>query len=214
MRQEALDRFAEVYWKPAYKYIRLRWRRQPADAEDLTQGFFAGLLARDTVARFDPARGSFHNYLRVCIDNFAHNGAAAAAARAIPSLDFAGAEAELAQASLTAAATLTPEEIFHREWQRQIFALALDDLRALAEAQDKAVQWAVFEAYDLAAGDDGRRPSYDELAARHGVPVTQINNYLAWARRQLRELAMARLAGVTGSERELQAETRRLFEGE
>jgi len=214
VRQEALDRFAEVYWKPAYKYIRLRWRRQPADAEDLTQALFAGLLVRDTVNRFDPARGSFHNYLRVCIDNFAHNRTASAAARAIPSLDFAGAEAELALTSMTAMATLTPEEIFHREWQRQIFALALDDLRALAAKPGKAAQWEVFEAYDLASGGDERRPSYGELAARYAVPATQITNYLAWARRQLRELTMARLAGVTGSDRELQAETRRLFEGE
>lgn len=207
VRQQALDRFAEVYWKPAYKYIRLRWRRQPADAEDLTQAFFTGLLSRDVVGRFDPSRGSFHNYLRTCIDNFARNDAARPTVPLAPHRDFAGAEAELAEG-----ATLSPEEIFYREWQRQIFTLAVGDLRALAAEQGKPVHFAVFEQYDLC--EEEPRPTYEELAARHGLPVTQITNYMAWARRQLRVLASARLAGVIGSDRELVTETRRLFEGD
>ena len=84
-----------------------------------------------------------------------------------------------------AAAAESPEEIFEREWRRQLFALALEDLRAECERAGKHTQWAVFEAYDLA---EGERPSYAELAARHGVPETQITNYLAWARRTLRAL--------------------------
>lgn len=210
LRRQALNRFVEVYWKPAYKYIRIRWRRDPSDAEDLTQAFFVTAIERQTVDRFESARGSFHNFLRVCIDNFARDSAKAESssrrggdARRL-SLDFSGAEAELSVADEKA----SPEELFHREWQRQIFALAIHDLQAHAKEQRKEVHFAVFHDHDLSA----EKPSYAELAARHGVTVTQITNYLSWARRELRRLALDRIAGVTGSAGEFRSEARLLFE--
>ncbi len=210
LRQRALDRFVEIYWKPAFKYIRIRWRREPADAEELTQSFFITLIERGTISRFEAARGSFHNFLRVCIDNFARDEGKAVAsvkrggeARRLP-LDFHGAEAELA----TVAAQSSPEELFHREWQRQIFALAISDLELYCQREGKTVQFAVFNDHDLAA----RKPSYSELATQHGLVVSQVTNYLHWARRELRRLALDRVAGVTVSPGELRTETRLLFE--
>jgi len=39
-RERALEALCAAYWKPVYKYVRLRWNR-PADvAQDLTQRFF------------------------------------------------------------------------------------------------------------------------------------------------------------------------------
>ena len=99
LRRQALDRFVELYWKPAYKYIRVRWRSEQADAEDLTQAFFVTLLERETVSRFETSRGSFHTFLRACIDNFARDEAKASTstkrggqAKRL-SLDFSSAEA-------------------------------------------------------------------------------------------------------------------------
>ena len=189
LRREALDRLVEVYWKPAYKYIRVRWRREPADAEDLAQGFFAALLERQMVSRFEPSRGSFHSFLRVCIDNFTRDEDRRGRAGHRLTVDFSGAEAELAAAG----EHVSPEELFHRDWQRQIFALAIGDLHELSRQQGKSVQFAIFQEHDLAAA----RPSYAELAARHGVAITQVTNYLSWARRELRRLAVERMDGVT-----------------
>ena len=54
-RQErSLAVLAEVYWRPLYKYVRLRWGKSGEDAEDLTQGFFAGALGREVLSQFDP----------------------------------------------------------------------------------------------------------------------------------------------------------------
>lgn len=36
---EALDRVIALYWKPVYRYIRLRFHKGNEDAKDLTQGF-------------------------------------------------------------------------------------------------------------------------------------------------------------------------------
>jgi hypothetical protein len=55
------------------------------------------------------------------------------------------------------------------------------------------------------------RPSYAELAGRHGIAETAVTNYLAWARRMLRQLVSERLRGVTAGERDLRDEMRRLW---
>jgi hypothetical protein len=100
------------------------------------------------------------------------------------------------------------EDVFLREWQRQMFALGLDDLRAACQTNGKSVHYAIFAQYDLTDGD---RPSYAELAAQHAVPVTSVTNYLAWARRELRRLVLLRLSSVTSGDPECQAELRVLF---
>lgn len=210
LRAQALERFVEAYWKPAYKYIRLRWRKDAADAEDLTQSFFVELLERGVLARFDAGRGSFRTFLRVSLDSLVQHRHQAEARQkrgggtVALSLDFPSAERELA----VAAPDASPEEIFLREWQRRMFELALADLRRLAAESGRAVQLAIFESYDLAQEP---RPSYQALAELHQVPVTTVTNHLAWARRELRRLTLARLAGITSGESEFRREAERLF---
>jgi RNA polymerase sigma factor (sigma-70 family) len=199
---EALERVAALYWKPVYRFIRLKFRKDNEDAKDLTQGFFANALERDFFARFDPAKGAFRTYLRMAVERFA------AKAYAAGKRQKRGGHIEFEPIGEQAAATESPEEAFDREWQRQLFALALDDLRAFCDSAGKQIQWRVFAAYDLEAGD---RSSYAELAARFGIAETTVTNYLAWARRTLRGFVMERMRGVTSGERELRQEMRRLW---
>ncbi|MBY0375541.1 MAG: sigma-70 family RNA polymerase sigma factor [Bryobacteraceae bacterium] len=210
-QRAALDELIAVYWKPVYQYVRLKWRRDPDEAADLTQGFFASLLERRLLDRFDPAQASFHTYLRLCVDGHAGHEYEAAhrlkrgGAHHLLSLDFPGAERELAS---LASSTQSIEDLFHREWQRQMFSLAVADLRTLSAAQDKNIQFAIFEAYDLAAGD---RPTYAALARAHSIPETQVTNYLAWARRELRRLLLERLERISASEKEFRDDARGLL---
>ncbi|SPE42859.1 RNA polymerase, sigma-24 subunit, ECF subfamily (fragment) [Candidatus Sulfopaludibacter sp. SbA3] len=102
----------------------------------------------------------------------------------------------------------SPEEAFEREWRRQLFTLALEDLAACAAREGKQLQLAIFEAYDLAAAE---RPSYAALGARHDIAETAVTNHLAWARRTLRGFVTERLQGVTPGERELRQEMRRIW---
>jgi RNA polymerase sigma factor (sigma-70 family) len=217
LRQEALSAIIEAYWKPVYKYVRLQWRKSNDDAKDLTQSFFASLLERNLIERYDPSRAAFRTYLRTCVDGFVLHEAEAASrlkrggAHQIVSLDFESAERELAIGA--AQAQLSMEEWFHREWQRHLFSLAIGDLRRECETQGKTMQFRLFEQYDLADGPQGSRPSYDQLAQEHLLPVTTVTNYLAWARRELRRLLMDRLAGITSGDRELSREARSLLGG-
>ncbi len=68
-RRGALERLCRTYWLPVYAYLR-RHHHAPADAEDLTQGFFAHLLAGDFLDRPDPTRGKFRGYLIGALKQF------------------------------------------------------------------------------------------------------------------------------------------------
>jgi RNA polymerase sigma-70 factor (ECF subfamily) len=199
---DALERVAALYWKPVYHFIRVKFRNLNEDAKDLTQGFFATALERDFFARFDASKASFRTYLRMAVERFAASQHAAAYRQK------RGGDAQFEPLDEQTAGGESPEDVFEREWQRQLFALALDDLRVHCKTSGRELHLAVFGAYDLA---DGERPSYADLAARHGIAETSVTNHLAWARRMLRQFVNDRLRGVTAGERELRDEMRRLW---
>ena len=68
-RRAALEQLCRQYWPPVYGYLRRRGE-SPADAQDLTQGFFAHLLQNDFLARPDPDRGRFRGYLIGALKQF------------------------------------------------------------------------------------------------------------------------------------------------
>jgi len=76
-RERALQALCAAYWKPVYKYVRLRWNRPADQAQDLTQGFFLEVLERELLEQFDPHKGRLRTYLRVCVDSFVSNEAKA-----------------------------------------------------------------------------------------------------------------------------------------
>jgi RNA polymerase sigma factor (sigma-70 family) len=199
---EALERIIALYWKPVYRFIRLKFRKDNENAKDLTQGFFTTALQRDFFARFDPAKASFRTYLRMAVERFAESEYASA------NRQKRGGDVEFEPVEEQASTTESPEQIFEREWQRQLFALTLDELRAHCEGSGKQLQFRIFEAYDLA---DGERPSYAELALQYGIPKTSVTNHLAWARRILRGFVIERLCGTTSGPRELHEELRRVW---
>jgi RNA polymerase sigma factor (sigma-70 family) len=198
----AMERVAALYWKPVYKFIRYKFRKDNEAAKDLTQGFFASALERDFFSRFDPSKAGFRTYLRLAVERFA------ASQHEAENRQKRGGGVEFRELDAASASTESPEEIFLQEWRRQLFALAIEDLRAECDRTGKQTEWRVFEAYDLA---EGERPSYAELARRHGVAETSVTNYLAWARRGLRGFVSGRLRGVTSGDGELREEMRRVW---
>ena len=198
----ALEQVAALYWKPVYKFIRHKFGKSNEEAKDLTQGFFASALERDFFQRFDPAQAGFRTYLRLAVERFA------ATRHQAERRQKRGGDVETVPLTESADAAGSPEEIFFQEWRRQLFTLALEELRAECAATGRHTEWSVFEAYDLA---DAERPGYATLAALHGIKPTDVTNYLAWARRRLRALVTARLRGVTSGPRELRQELRRLW---
>ena len=217
IRRRGLDALIAVYWKPVYKYLRVKWHVSSDEAQDMTQEFFARAIEKQFFDAFDPGKGRFRTFLRTCVDRFAANEHKAAGrlkrggARTIVSLDFETAEGELRQHDIAVPADL--DEYFHLEWVRSLLSLAVEDLRAEYVRAGKEKQFRVFEAYDLVAPAADREPTYAELAASFDVQVTDVTNYLAAARRTFRRLLLDRLREICADSREFESEARVLLRG-
>lgn len=210
-RRIAFGDLVEGYWKPVYKHLRRTWRLGPEDAQDLAQGFFAEAFQKGWFERFDPAKARFRTFVRVCVDRYAMNTRQAhgrlkrgGGAIVVP-LDFAEADRELAAAS---AAPPDPETSFHQEFVRALFERTIAALRAECQAAARESSFLLFERYDLAPAAG---VSYAQLAAELGLTTAQVTNRLAQVRRRFRELALADLRALCGSDVEYLREARELF---
>jgi RNA polymerase sigma factor (sigma-70 family) len=216
-RARALDLVCEGYWKPVYKYIRLRWQRDATAAQDLTQGFFIEMLERKLLKRFDPDKSRLRTYLRLCVDSFVMNEDKAAGRQKrggqVPhlALDFAGVEEEFGDTVIDPAAMASPESLddfFEKEWVRSLFALAVESLSNLCAERNRSQTFQLFEAYHL---DGDEQVSYVQLAERFGIAVSDVTNALAWARREFRRTALERLRESCVSDDEFRREANALF---
>ncbi len=213
VRQRALDTLVSAYWKPVYKYIRLHWNKQNEEAKDLTQDFFARLIEKNLLDRFDPAKARLRTYLRVCVDGLVMNTDKAAQRQkrggdvAILPLDFESAEGELQQLPIPAPGG--PEEFFAQEFARSLFGLAVDRLRSECEEKGKTLHFQLLELYDIEEG--GKQLTYDEVARRFGIKATDVTNYLSFARKQFRRIVLEELRAMTSSEEEFRREARTLL---
>ena len=214
-RRLALGTLIEAYWKPVYKYLRVKWHLDPEEAADLTQEFFTTTLEKDVIARYDAQRARFRTYLRLCIDGLASNTRKAegrlkrgGGVTTVP-LDFQSAEGELMRHEPAVSSDV--EELFYQEWVRALFQRAVEDLRQWASTSGRSAMFAVFERYDLA--DPSERPTYATLAGDLGLTATTVTNHLAAMRRQFRRHVLDRLRDLTTSDEEFEAEARRLLGG-
>jgi RNA polymerase sigma factor (sigma-70 family) len=213
-RAQSLETLTAAYWKPVYKYIRVRRGCGPEEAEDLTQGFFLRAVEKKFFESYDPSKARFRTFLRTCLEGYLSNELRAerrlkrGGGVAPLSLDFAGAEAEIASAP--ASVESSPEDYFRAEWIRALFGQALESLRRECETRGKEIHFGIFTRYDL---DEpaGPRPTYAELAAELGITPADVTNYLAFARREFRRILLERLREITVGEEEFQREARVLL---
>jgi RNA polymerase sigma factor (sigma-70 family) len=214
-RARALDVLVEAYWRPVFRHVRARWRADEEDARDLAQGFFAAALEKGWLERFDPARGKFRTYVLTCLDGFVAKERRAGrrlkrgGGAAFVPLEETGEDGEPRERPLADGTDIEAE--FQREWARSLFALAVESLRARCAGTSRAVAFALFERYDIEGAEAPDRPSYAQLAAEHGLPVTQVTNHLHWARRELRAAVLAKLRETTASDEEYRSEARALL---
>jgi len=226
-RSRALDLLIRAYWKPVYKYIRMRWNKPREDAQDLTQEFFARVIEKGFFDRYDPAKARLRTFVRVCVDGTVANEAKAAGrlkrgGDAVHlSLDFDSAETELGRAGASfvdrdkpglreIASPDSMEEFFEKEWVRSLFSLAVETLRGECERRGKQIDFRLFEIYDL-EDSGGGRASYDDLARDFGIAVTDVTNYLSFARREFRRIALEKLREMCATEEEFRREARAIF---
>jgi RNA polymerase sigma factor (sigma-70 family) len=213
-RRIALSAIIEAYWKPVYKYLRVKWSLTPDEASDLTQEFFTTALEKDVVEKYDPAKARFRTYLRMCVDGLASNVRKAerrlkrgGGVTLVP-LDFETAEGEMATHEPAVAADI--DELFYREWVRALLERSVADLKRAALDAGRPMMFEVFARYDL-IDDRDARPTYTGIARDLGLTAATVTNHLAAMRRQFRAIVLERLRELTSSEEEFEAEAGKLL---
>src|SRR5579872_453124 len=143
-RSRALGTVAEGYWRPVCRYIAARWQVEQADAEDLTQTFFARALSAPILERYDATRSRFRTYLRMCVDGHVRN--AHTAAHRVKRVG------DITTVPLTGHEP-APDEIFEREWVRAVLSDALATVRTELTAKGRDIVYRVFYRYDVEGAD-------------------------------------------------------------
>ena len=214
-RRQAFDALVRAYWKPTYKYVRIKWHADSDDAADLTQSFFAKAYEKAFFDRYDPTKARFRTFLRTCLDGHVANERKAASrlkrggGATHLSLDFQSAEGELKH--LVIPDDTDADVLFRREYVRDLFARSVARLKEEYEQGGKQQQLALFVKYDIEGPEAGERLTYEGLAREFQVPVTQVTNYLAAARRRFRAVVLDELRAAVGSEQEFRAEAREIL---
>jgi DNA-directed RNA polymerase specialized sigma24 family protein len=210
-RSRAIEAIAAAYWRPVFKYVRMKWNIAPEDAADFTQDFFTRLLEKEFLDSYESGKGRLRTFLRICADRLFMNQARDSkrlkrgAGTANLSSDFMGAEQELA----TELRSGSPEDVFDKEWVRGIFALGLARFQASCESSGKLIHFELFKRCDLDEPDE--KPSYTQLATEFGLATTDVTNYLAFARREFRRCVLDQLREMTSSEEEFRREAQALL---
>ncbi len=212
--QAARERFFAMYWRPVYKFIRTAGGASVEDAKDLTQEFFGYFLEGGLLAKYRLEKGRFRSFLKGVLRRFLsetrRDGAAQkrGGGRTIVSLDVADLEADR---TLPGKGAPTPEELFDRQWARDVLAESLAELRRRLAAEGRDECLRVYEAYELSPPAEGR--SYAELGRTMGLTEHQVKNHLDAARERLEHIVRERLARGVSSPRELAEEMNDLFSG-
>jgi RNA polymerase sigma factor (sigma-70 family) len=214
-RAAAFDTLVRGYWRPVYAYIRLRWRRDPEEARDLTQEFFTRAFEKAYLDRYDPARARFRTFLRTCLDGFLANTAQYAArlkrggGSLLDQVDFNSAESDIARTARSDRPD--PEACFRQEWIRSLFADAIATLKTRCDERGRTRAFALFTCYDVDGSDAEARPTYAALAREFGTTASDVTNQLFWARREFRAIVLDQLRLLCGSDEEFQSEARALL---
>jgi RNA polymerase sigma-70 factor (ECF subfamily) len=164
----ALEALCRDYWYPLYAFL----RRKGVDvegAQDLVQGLFAELLAREDLRGLDPTRGRFRSYLMACCTHLLakqrarERAAKHGGGRAILSIDRPVAESRYV---VEPSHELTAERLFHRRWALTLLDMVRDGLDAEMAGSDRQPLYELLRPALL--GQLGT-PPYAEVAARLGL---------------------------------------------
>jgi len=209
--QIALEKLCRIYWPPLYAFAR-RHGLASCDAEDLTQGFFADLIARGAVAHANAARGRFRTFLLASFQNYASHQRAHDGSRkrgggcTILSLE-AIVKAEgcfLADPAMTVA----PGARFDREWAMSLLGEALAAVRDEYRSAGKAT---LFGALEGALWDGRGEIDYSEMAARLGMTEGAVKVAMCRLRHRFRAELRAEVAKTVENPAEIDGEIRHLL---
>jgi RNA polymerase sigma-70 factor (ECF subfamily) len=208
-RRDALESLCRSYWYPVYAFIR-RYGHAPEAAQDLTQGFFLGVLERTFFSRAAQDKGRFRNFLLGAVKHYLMDSGdrerALKRGGGVPLLAFdfdSGESAYLREPSHGE----TPERIFQRKWARAVLDRVLGNLRDEFVKDGRLNQFDRLQAY--LGGSD--QPRVAELAQELGISEPALKSSIHRLRQRYRDLLRNEVTATLDKPAEVDEELRFLL---
>lgn len=207
--QSALDQLCSTYWPPIYAFLR-REGRNPEDAQDLTQSFFAQLLERGDFARIRQEKGRFRSYLLGALKNFLANER-----RRITSLKRGEGRTPISleqmrreEGAELEAESLSADRIYDRRWALtlldQVFTRLTTEYRSLGRP-------GFYERLSELLSEQTERPSQAAIAQEFGMTENAVKQAFHRLRQRYRELLRDEIANTLGNPADVESELRELI---
>jgi len=203
----ALETLCRTYWYPLYAFVRGSGH-SPHDAQDLTQSFFAVLLAKDYLRVVGPEKGRFRTFLRMALKRFLANewdkqrSQKRGGGQVLVPLDTTLAEQRFLEER---PGSLGPDSIYDRRWALTLLEEAMTRLaREYADA-GKAGEFEQLKPH-LTAGR-GEIP-YAAIAAGCQTTEGAARVAIHRLRKRFREVFRAVIADTVSTPEELEEELR------
>ena len=208
---EALSYLCQTYWLPLFAYAKRR-TSNIEEAQDLTQSFFQKLLEKNYLATADPNRGRFRAFLITAFKNFlsnewdkAHTIKRGGNVKTL-SLDFQKGDSQL---SMEPASSLTPEQIFERQW---VMTLLRNTLARLSDEYDEKGKGEFFKRLkDFIVGESADT-NYSELASEFNSTEAAIKMTVYRMRDRYRKILRSEISETVTDPSEIDDEIRYLFQ--
>jgi RNA polymerase sigma-70 factor (ECF subfamily) len=208
--RRALESLCEAYWYPLYAYVRRRVA-DTNDAHDLTQAFFAELLAKNYVASAKAERGRFRAFLLTSLKHFLSKEWDKAKAqkrgggKAPISLDFESADS---QYRIEPAYGLTAEQIYDREWAVALLGRIMGRLERESADGGNATPFEELKGFLIG---EHAGATYADVATRLGTTEAAVKMAAHRLRRRYRELLREEIAETVSGPEEVEDEILNLF---
>ena len=186
-KYDALAEVCKTYWLPIYSFIR-RSGHTPEDAQDLTQGFFAHVLDKDSLKGLTPEKGKFRTFLLMVVKRFlSHEWRRANRLKRgggyfVVPLKLQETETRYSSQPVD---DLSPEKLFDRNWALALLDQVMARLAAEFSAEHKS---AVFEELKPFLSGEARHGAYEEISERLGLSNENARVMVHRLRRRYREL--------------------------
>lgn len=185
--RRALADLCQAYWYPLYAFARRKGQAQ-ADAQDLTQGFFAKVLRGNFFAMAQAGDGRMRTYLLTAFTRHMADEWDRAQAKKrgggveVLSLDFDDGERRFLEEP---ASEDSLERIFDRAWARSVLERAGAQLEQECQSAGKA---ELFSAISPLITGEGDASAYEELSRRTGLTVENLRQNVRRLRLRFRDV--------------------------
>jgi RNA polymerase sigma factor (sigma-70 family) len=208
--QEALEKLCRTYWRPIYSFVR-RQGLPTAEAEDITQGFFAQLLKRRSFNAVRKEKGRLRSYLLGALKYFLADEQRRSMAikrgkgqRIIPIEEMRADE----RIEMEPADPVTAEMIYERRWALTVLEQVLGRLKDEYRAAGNA---ALFDALKQLLPDEPGSPSQAQIAAQLGMTENAVRQAFYRFRQRYQSLLREEIAHTVATPGDIEDELRHLI---